>query len=87
MDGPEIIILSEVNQKEEEITYDITYMQNLKKWYKWIYLQNRNTLTELENKLIVTWSGGRGRKDDRLGVWDWHVHTPIFKDNQQGSTV
>ena len=28
--------------------------------------------------------GGR----DRLGVWDWHVHTAIFKvDNQQGPTV
>ena len=28
-----------------------------------------------------------GRKD-RLGAWDWHVHTAIFKiDNQQGSTV
>ena len=32
----EIIILSEVNQ-----TYDITYMWNLQKWYKWTYLQNR----------------------------------------------
>ena len=25
---------------------------------------------------------------DRLGVWDWHVHTAIFKiENQQGPTV
>ena len=25
---------------------------------------------------------------DRLGVWDWHVHTTIFKiDNQQGPTL
>ena len=25
---------------------------------------------------------------DRLGVWDWHVHTAIFKtDNQKGPTV
>ena len=24
----------------------------------------------------------------RLGVWDWHVHTAVFKiDNQQGPTV
>ena len=29
-------------------------------------------------------SGGR----DRLGVWDWQVHTAIFKiDNQQRPTV
>ena len=25
---------------------------------------------------------------DRLGIWDWHVHTAVFKmDNQQGPTV
>ena len=25
---------------------------------------------------------------NRLGVWDWHVHTAIFKtDNQQGPAV
>ena len=30
--------------------------------------------------------GGVGR--DNLGVWDWHVHTTVFKiDNQQGPTV
>ena len=29
-------------------------------------------------------SGGEGRGRDRWGVWDWHVHTAIFKiDNQQ----
>ena len=27
-------------------------------------------------------------RDGRLGVWDGHVHTAIFKiDNQQGPTV
>ena len=32
------------------------------------------------------WGMGRGR--DRLGVWDWHLHTAIFKtDNQQGFSV
>ena len=38
------------------------------------YLQNRNRLTDFENKHMVTkrdrWSG----RDD-LGVWDCHVHT------------
>ena len=34
-------------------------------------------------------SGERcGGGEDRLGVWDWHVHTAVFKsDNQQGPTV
>ena len=44
----EIVMLSEVNWRGEEISYDIFYMQNLqKKWYKWTYLQNRNRLTDL----------------------------------------
>ena len=50
-------------ERERQISYDITYMGKLKKkWYKWTYLQNRNRLTDLENKLIVTkeerWGGG-----------------------------
>ena len=34
-----------------------------------------------------SYQGGRVA-GERLGVWDWHVHTAIFKmDNQQGPTV
>ena len=48
----EIIILS----GERQIPYYTTYIWNLifKKWYKWTYLQNRNTLTDFENKFMVT---------------------------------
>ena len=28
-------------------------MESKKKWYKWIYLQNRKMLTYLENDLMV----------------------------------
>ena len=45
-----IITLSEISQTERQISYDITYMQNLKRWYKWTYLQNRKRLTDIENK-------------------------------------
>ena len=32
--------------------------------------------------------GERWRGGDKLGVWDWHIHTTIYKtDNQQESTV
>ena len=32
--------------------------------------------------------GGQGRGKDRLGIWNWHVHTAIFKiDNQKGPMV
>ena len=39
-----------------------------KEWYKWTYLQNRNRLTDIENKLTVP-KGERGGRD-KLGVWD-----------------
>ena len=39
---------------ETQISYDIAYMWNLKKGYKWTYLQNRNRVTDVENKLMVT---------------------------------
>ena len=41
------------SDRERQIPYDITYMWHLKKWYKWTYLQNRNRLTDIENKLMV----------------------------------
>ena len=52
----EIIILSKVSQTEKD-KYDIAYMWNLNKRYKWTYLQNR--LTDLENKFMVSrWESG-----------------------------
>ena len=52
--------------KERQISYDITYMWNLKeKRYKWIYLQNRYRPTDKENKLMVT--KGEGARRDKLG--------------------
>ena len=42
------------SERERQISYDITYVCNLKKWYKWIYLQIRNRPTDIENKLMIT---------------------------------
>ena len=42
------------SDRETEISYDITYVQKLLKSYKWTYLQYRNILTDLENKVVVT---------------------------------
>ena len=61
------IILSE--DRERQISYDITYMWNLKKWYKRTYLQNRNRLTDIEKKLLIT-KGDSRMGGDKLGVWD-----------------
>ena len=38
----------------------ITYMCNLKKWYKRTYLQNRNRLTDKVNRFVATRGDGNG---------------------------
>ena len=40
-------------------------------------MQNRNRPTDIENKLMAT-KGERGGRD-KLGVWDYHIHTTIYK--------
>ena len=40
------------SERERQMPYDITYMES-KQWYKWTYLQNKNRLTDIENKLMV----------------------------------
>ena len=65
------------SDKERQMSYDITYMWNLKKLYKWIYLQNRNRVTDVENKLMVT-KGESGGKD-KLGDWDRLIYTNMYK--------
>ena len=52
----EIVILSEVRQTQ--ISYNTAYMWNLKKKkYKGPNLQNRNRITDIKNKPMVTIRG------------------------------
>ena len=39
---------------KRKIEYDIAYIWNITKGYKWTYLQNRSRVTDIENKLMVT---------------------------------
>ena len=48
----EIIVLSEISQRQ--ISYDNPYMWNPKKWYEWTYVQNKNRVIDLGNKIRVT---------------------------------
>ena len=51
MDGPrDDHTKGSKSDRERQISYDITYMWNLKKGYKRTYLQNRNRLTDIEDK-------------------------------------
>ena len=75
------------SEREKQISYINAYMWNLKKWYEWTYLQDRNRLTDIENKLMDT-KGERGRGRDKLGVWDEQIYTTIYKiDNQQRPNI
>ena len=56
---------------------------NLKKWYKWTYLWKRN-----ETHRLREWIYGYQKGRDRMGIWDWHVHTAISeRENQQEPTA
>ena len=65
------------SEREKQISDNITYMWNLEKRYGWTYLQNRNRVTDVENKFMVT-KGGRGDWDE-WGDWDWHIYTTMYK--------
>ena len=54
MDDLEIIILSELSQTENDKYYMYHLDVESKIWYKRTYLQNRNRLTDIEDKLTVT---------------------------------
>ena len=54
--GPEIVILDEVS-KRNTIWYCL-HVQSKKKWYKWTYLQNRNTVTDVK-KINYGYQGGK----------------------------
>ena len=48
---------------ERQISYDTTYMWNLKKWYIWIYLQNRNRVTDIGGKKkLYAYQRGKGER-------------------------
>ena len=68
----EIIILSEVNQKEKDKYHVIILnMWNLK-FDKWTYLWNKNNLADIENRLMVAtgqkwiWSLGLADANDYI---------------------
>ena len=72
--GLETVIQSEVRKRK--ISYNISYMWNLEKWYIGTYLQSRNRDTDIENKCM---DNKRGKGGDELGDWDWHIYTIMYK--------
>ena len=58
MDGPRDYH-TKWSQTEKDKYHTMSLTCVCKIWYKWTYLQNRNRLTDIENKLMVT-EGERG---------------------------
>ena len=58
-------------RKTNFIWYHLCVESKKKKWYQWIYLQNRNRLTHLEKKCLVYHGGGVGQRDS-LGLTYTH---------------
>ena len=70
-----------MSDREGEVLYDIPYMQNLKQNDTNELTQQKNTHRQ-KNELMVV------RENDSQGLWDSHVHTAVFKmDNQQRPIV
>ena len=75
--------MKQVRQTRRNIVWHPLYAESKRKWFKWTYFQNR--LTDSENRLTVARGKSRGR--DSWGAGDGHIHTAIFKmDNQQWPT-
>ena len=58
MDGPRDYHTKWSNQRKKNIWYHL-YVES-KKQHKWTYLENRNRLTDIENKPMVTKTKGGG---------------------------
>ena len=74
VDGPRGLshkVKSVRKKKTNTIWY---HMWNLKKWYEWPYLQSRNRLTGLENKLMVTKGEGGEEKIRSLELTYTHYY-------------
>ena len=77
---------TELSKSDKEKYYNIPSMQNLKRNYT-NELYNTDTDSEAQRKNLQLLGGRMGGKNSQ-GFGDQHVHTSIFKmDNQQGPTV
>ena len=58
------------SKREKQRSCCITYMWSLEKWYRWIYLQSRNGVTDVQDKLMVPKGGKSGM--------NWEMWTDLY---------
>ena len=65
------VIQGEVkSEREKQASYNIAYMWNLEKWYRWSYSQSRNRDMDVENKYAET----KGEKESGRKLWLTHIY-------------
>ena len=60
-----------LSQKEYNKYRIILFICGIRKWYRWTYLQSRNRITNVDNKLT-------GTKGEREGGMNWETETDIY---------
>ena len=69
----EPVTQSEVNQKEKNKYCILTHIWNLEKWYWWTYLQGRNRVANIENRLVDAVGEGEDGMNWETGI-DLYTH-------------
>ena len=75
MDGPRDCH-TEWSKSDRERQISCFYVGSKKKSYKWTYLQNRNRVTYVENRLMVT--SGKDGERHKLGYWEYPTLLAIY---------
>lgn len=70
MDGPGLVMRIEVRQQKTDGTRYGLNVESKRKWFKGTALQNRNEVTDVENKITVA-------KGDRSGGINWKIEIDI----------
>ena len=79
MDGPgDYHIKWSKSDRERQISFDIAYMRNLKNMIQ-MNLFTKQLQTHRLREWTYGYQGEMVQGLDRLGVWDWHVHTAVLK--------
>ena len=73
----EIVISSKVSQRKTNIMI-LLICRIKKKWYKWAYLQNRNRITDIEDKFMVTSREGNPDDNSCTKSVTWETAAPFL---------
>ena len=88
MDGSRDCHTEWISQRSGNTIQHPAYVESKKKWYKWIYSQNRKRLTNLENELMTAGHTAILKMDSQQGhtVHHWGLWSALY-DSLDGRGV